>query len=227
MPGSTPPSSDFVGSGTNPGVSWWYDWGQTGSGQGAGIEFDPMIWSGPVPSSIGKAPYLLTFNEPDNGSQSNLSPSKAASMWPQIESLATKAGIPYIVSPAVASSVTWMQSFISACTGCKIDFIAVHFYGCLLHSTPQWIGLAEYLEQFYQFGKPIWLTEFSCDSTQSVASQTAYMKLAVPYLEATNQVYRYSWFSHDEIPNGMLTSGDNGPINALGQLYVSLPESCQ
>ncbi len=228
MPQSTPPSGAFLGDGGASGVSWWYDWGPTGSGQPAAIEFDPMIWSPPLPdpSKLPHAQYLLTFNEPDNGSQSNVSPSNAASLWPQIESIATTDGIPNIVSPAVASSVSWMQGFFSACTGCKIDYVAVHFYGCLLHTSGQWMGLAEYLAQFYPFNKPIWLTEFSCDAGQSVAAQTNYMQAAVPYLESDSHVFRYSWFSHDEIKNGMLTNGDNGPLNALGQLYVSLPASC-
>jgi hypothetical protein len=186
-----------------------------------------MAWSG-VPSNVTQGPYLLGFNEPDNGSQSNLSPSQAAGMWPQMQNLAKKEGIQYIVSPAVASSVSWMKSFMADCSGCQVDFIAVHFYGCLLHSTPQWTGLAEYLEQFYQFNKPIWLTEFSCDSSQSVQQQTTYMQAAIPYLEANSWVYRYSWFNAGPIPNAELTNGGgSGALTALGQVYVSLPEACK
>jgi hypothetical protein len=186
-----------------------------------------MAWSG-VPSSVTQGPYLLGFNEPDNGSQSNLSPSQAAGMWPQLENLAKKEGIQYIVSPAVATSVPWMKSFISDCANCQVDFIAVHFYGCLLHSTPQWTGLAEYLQQFYQFNKPIWLTEFSCDASQSTQQQTAYMQAAIPYLESNPWVYRYSWFNAGPIPNAELTSnGGSGALTALGQIYVSLPEACK
>jgi hypothetical protein len=230
MTQSEAPSSAFVGSGSNPGIVWWYDWGLTGTGQAAGIEFDPMIWSPPLPSAskiASNAKYLLTFNEPDNSSQSNVSATTAASLWPQIESIATADGIPYIVSPGVASSVTWLQDFFNACTGCKVDYVAVHFYGCLLDTSGQWIGLSEYLEQFYQFNRPLWLTEFSCDATQTLASQTSYMQVAVPYLENNDHVLRYSWFSDSPIPNAMLTNGNGGPLNALGQLYVSLPASCK
>jgi hypothetical protein len=185
-----------------------------------------MIWGkGQIGSKPPKAQYLLTFNEPDNGQQSNLSAATAVSLWPQIQSIAQAAGIPYIVSPAVASSLTWIQNFMSACTNCQVDYIAVHFYGCSLHTTGGFTGLAEYLAQFYQFNKPLWLTEFSCDAGQSVASQTAYMQAAIPYLESTPQVFRYSWFSANPIPNAMLTSGSS--LTNLGKIYVSLPEACK
>ena len=116
--------------------------GSPGRGSPRGSSSNPMIWSPPLPaaSKIRGAKYLLTFNEPDNGSQSNVSPTQAASLWPQIESIAATDGIPYIVSPAVASSVTWMQQFFNACTGCKVDYIAVHFYGCLLDTSGQSMG---------------------------------------------------------------------------------------
>ena len=51
------------------------------------------------------------------------------------------------------------------------------------------------------------------------------MQVAVTYLESTEHVFRYSWFSDSPISNAMLTSGNI--LNALGQLYVSLPESCK
>jgi hypothetical protein len=229
MPQSTPPSIAFLGDGGSAGVSWWYNWGPTGSGEPPGIEFDPMVWGSAVPgaANVAHAPYLLTFNEPDSPQQSNLSASQAAALWPRIEDLAKTNSIPAIVSPAVSSSISWMQSFFSACSSCQVDFVAVHFYGCALHTQGQWIGLTEYLAQFYQFNRPIWLTEFSCDANQTVAQQTAYMQVAVPYLESNDHIFRYSWFSHNEIANGMLTQGDNGPLNALGQLYLSLPETCK
>jgi hypothetical protein len=221
------PSTPFLGDGGSPGVSWWYDWGPAGTGAPAGIEFDPMVWGTQMPASVAHAPYLLTFNEPDNPQQSNMSASEAAALWPQIENLAKANGIPAIVSPAVQQSIPWLQSFFSACASCQVDYVAVHFYGCSLDYVGMWIGLNEYLQQFYQFNRPLWLTEFSCDPNQTVVQQTDYMKVAVPFLESNDHVFRYSWFSDDAIPNAMLTQGDHGPLNALGQLYVSLPEACK
>ena len=72
---------------------------------------------------------------------------------------------------------------------------------------------------------PIWLTEFSCNGDASAADQEAYMRAAVPYLEANPHVFRYSWFSADPIPNAKLVADDGSPT-ALGQVYLGLPASC-
>jgi hypothetical protein len=181
--------------------------------------------------------FLLGFNEPNLSAQgsSNLTPQQAADLWPQMEALAKSAGIS-IVSPAVnlcsgdcvgaPDPYTWLQDFFADCGGCEVDYVAVHFYGCALPTSGEWIGLEDYLNHFIQFNKPIWLTEFSCDSSQTVALQESYMQAAVPYLENNPHIFRYSWFSASGIPNAMLTNAD-GSLNALGQTYVSLPQNCK
>jgi hypothetical protein len=82
------------------------------------------------------------------------------------------------------------------------------------------------LEGFEQFGKPIWLTEFSCNGSASVAEQETFMRAAIPYLEGNPHVFRYSWFSAGPIPNAELMNSDGSP-NALGNVYASLPQNCQ
>ncbi len=82
------------------------------------------------------------------------------------------------------------------------------------------------LEGFEQFGKPLGLTEFSCDGNASAAEQEAYMRAAVPYLEANPHVVRYSWFSADPIPSAKLVASD-GPPTALGEVYLGLPQNCR
>jgi hypothetical protein len=52
------------------------------------------------------------------------------------------------------------------------------------------------------------------------------MREAVPYLEASEQVFRYSWFSADPIPNAKLIADDGSPT-ALGSVYLDLPRACQ
>jgi hypothetical protein len=51
------------------------------------------------------------------------------------------------------------------------------------------------------------------------------MRAAIPYLEGNPKVFRYSWFSADPIPNAKLINSDGSPT-ALGQVYISLPQSC-
>jgi Glycosyl hydrolase catalytic core len=241
------PSTALAPTASSPGVSWWYNWAISGSGGAPAIEFVPMVWGSSTAKSAlpAGARYVLGFNEPNFMAQSNLSPQQAAAAWPDIEAHAKTAGIP-LVSPAVnfcgsasdssqctvstiTDPYTYLKDFFAACSGCEVDYIAVHWYNCDLPSLKAYIegntSTGGGLQGFVQFGKPIWLTEFSCGGGSSVANQTAYMKAAVPYLEGSANIARYSWFSASPIPNAQLMNGD-GTLTDLGKTYVSLPESC-
>ena len=228
---NTAPAAAF-----SPSVTWWYNWALQKSGADVGLEFVPMVWD---QKSVGKpipagASYVLGFNEPNFHAQANLTPQQAASDWPMIEAAAN--GLP-IVSPAMnfcgpaaqcngTSPFQYLKDFFAACPGCKVDYVAVHWYNCDLPSLKDYLEPGGSLEGFEQFGKPIWLTEFSCDGGASTAQQEAYMRAAIPYLEANPHVFRYSWFSAGPIPNAELMKADGTPT-ALGQVYIDLPETCQ
>jgi hypothetical protein len=225
------------GAAFSPAVAWWYDWALQGSGAGAGIEFVPMVWGS---ASLGKAipagsAFLLGFNEPNFQAQSNLTPQQAAADWPMVEAQASATGA-LIASPAMnfcgpasqcngTDPYQYLKDFFTACPGCKVDYVAVHWYNCDLPSLQDYLEPGGSLEGFEQFGKPIWLTEFSCGGSSTEAEQEAYMKVAVPYLEGNPHVFRYSWFSADPIPNAQLINADGSPT-ALGQVYIGLPQSC-
>jgi hypothetical protein len=221
-----------------PAVRWWYDWSNQGGGASTGIEFVPMIWgSASVNSAIPSASkFLLTFNEPNFHAQSNLTAAQAASYWPTLQAKAMAAGNIPIVSPGMnfcgpdsacngTSPYQYLKDFFAACAGCQVDYVAVHWYNCDLPSLKDYLEPGGSLEGFEQFGKPIWLTEFSCDGSASAADQEAFMRVAVPYLESKANVFRYSWFSASNIPNGQLVNSDGSPT-ALGQVYLGLPGSC-
>jgi hypothetical protein len=202
-----------------------------------GIQFVPMVWGS---SSLGEAipagsKFLLGFNEPNFQSQSNLTAQQAAADWPMVEAQASATGAA-IVSPAMnfcgpadqcngTDPYQYLKDFFAACQGCKVDYVAVHWYNCDLPSLQDYLEPGGSLEGFEQFGKPIWLTEFSCGAASSEADQEAYMQAAIPYLEGNPHVFRYAWFSADPIPNAQLLNGDGSPT-ALGQVYIGLPASC-
>jgi hypothetical protein len=242
---NTTPSTVLSPGGSNPGVTWWYDWSNNAtSAPPATVEFVPMIWgsgalAGPIPAG---SKYLLGFNEPNFSAQSNLTPQQAATDWPKVEMLAKAQGIP-IVSPAVnfcgsstdtsgcsdpsiTDPYTWLKDFFMDCTGCEVDAVAVHWYNCDLPSLQGYIeGNNSGLEGFVQFGKPIWLTEFSCSGSSTVADNVTYMQAAVPWLESNAHVARYSWFSSSNIANALLENPD-GSLTMLGQTYVGLAQTC-
>jgi hypothetical protein len=131
--------------------------------------------------------------------------------------------------PAVTDPYTYLKDFFAACPGCQVDYVAVHWYNCDLPSLQAYlegnVDAGGTLQGFVQFGKPIWLTEFACDPSHSVADQKAYMQAAVPYLEGNPRVFRYSWFSAASIPNAELANAD-GSLTELGTTYVGLAQSC-
>ncbi|HMF43833.1 MAG TPA: glycoside hydrolase family protein [Polyangia bacterium] len=222
-----------------PAVRWWYNWGLSKSGGNTGIEFVPMVWgsstvNGAIPAG---SKYLLGFNEPNFMAQSNLTPQAAATAWPALQTNARSAGIGTIVGPGMnfcgpaascngTDPYVYLTDFLADCTTCEVDHIAVHWYNCDLPSLKAYIESNNSLAGWVQFGKPIWVTEFSCDGSATAAQQEAYMRAAIPYLESQPNVFRYSWFSAGPIPNAQLINSDGSPT-ALGQVYISLPSNCQ
>lgn len=212
-------------------VSWWYNWSPTpqaavsGGVASVGMTFFPMLWNG---SEVGatKLPNssaLLGFNEPDLTSQANMTAQSAASLWPQVETMAKAQNIPQLISPAIAYNVSWTQQFISLCTGCEVDGIAFHAY------TDNVTDIQNEVKELEQFNKPIWLTEFACNHNASntpcsLSESEAFMNATVPWLESQGQIARYAWFSGSNVQNSMIVQ--NGQLTTMGQLYVGLPGTC-
>ena len=61
---------------------------------------------------------------------------------------------------------TWFDKFFAACPGCRVDHVAVHWYACSLSA------LQSHINNTKKYGKPIWLTEWSClDSPGDAAGE--------------------------------------------------------
>jgi hypothetical protein len=225
-----------------PGVSWWYNWalrpdeGVRDRVDSLGVEFVPMVWGkdsvDDAAAAVGGGEkFLLAFNEPNFGSQANITAQEAAAMWPQLEAVARTHDLA-IVSPALnycggACNATtpfeWFDNFFAACPSCKVDYLAVHWYACTRSALESYIG------QLKKYDRPIWLTEFSCldQSDKSVPVQKAYMTAALDYLESEPAVFRYAWFSGRFEPQPTIDLlGASGELTELGQQYVSAPDSC-
>lgn len=98
-----------------PGVSWFYNWGATPTGNATnlgtadGMGFAPMCWNGNfnektirdyISSHRDGVKYLLGFNEPNFSAQSNMTPEQAAEKWPKVEKIAEDFGLT-LVAPAL------------------------------------------------------------------------------------------------------------------------------
>jgi hypothetical protein len=222
------------------GISWWYNWSLIPNGLPTnGVEFVPMVWNGSYTANDLQtkvnvnAKYLLTFNEPNFGNQANLTPQQAAAAWPTLQAFAKGRGIP-IVSPAVnycggncnaTDPFVWLSDFFNACNQCQVDFIAVHSYVCNAQ-----YSLEPLLKRFEStFGKPLWLTEFSCLDGGLPATgpnEDTYMRFAIAMLESDPMVFRYAWFTSRDAGHPAINLLANpGQLTPLGQQYLSLPFS--
>ena len=182
------------------GVPWFYSWGLTPHpNMTDGVqEFVPMVWGAKKTEDLknwvptNRSTALLGFNEPNLHGQSNLTPSQACAKWSVVLD-AAKLHRLSVGSPAAnhctpnkncfQTPTDWFDDFFSQ-KGCSletVDFIATHKYGCNVSDTVEYVKMLN-----SRYGKPIWLTEFSCAGAP-VAKQLAFMKEILPIFEQ-NQV---------------------------------------
>ena len=217
------------------GVSWVYNWAPDNNNATLtqyGIDFVPMAWSGLDKTRVRaylknhpEVKYILGFNEPNFRAQADLTPTQAAAKWPDIEEIADEFGLK-IVSPAVNHSpdapyqdpVKWMDEFFAACTHCRIDHIAVHFYMTTVSA------IQSNIERFKKYGKPIWLTEFCILEGGTPASQRHFMVETLNYLETDPDIYRYAWFKdrYKGISMNVLDAFKEGVLTDLGTVFVNM-----
>lgn len=237
----------------SPAVSWWYNWAFVPDATLSGssyrdqdVEYVPMIWGANSDVSAAAtgipddAETLLGFNEPNFGSQANMSAVQAAALWPDLEEIADARGLS-LVSPAVnfcggdcqeTDPFAYLDDFLAACAGCRVDALAIHIY---VSCHPEGDNHAQWLINHVQtyesrFSHPLWLTEFACDDAEDEGQQIAFMEDAVEFLESDPRIARYAWFAGraDNVPHVDLLGAD-GELTALGQRYVDLaqPTACE
>jgi hypothetical protein len=229
------------------GLSWWYNWyispedGVKNVYENYNMDYVPMAWGESFNETALRAfldthknvKYILGFNEPNFKAQSNMSPTKVASLWPKIEAIAADYNL-QIVGPAVnwcgecvsENGVTYsdpyqyLDDFFNACPTCKVDYIAVHNYMCYTGA------LTGFLDKFKKYGKKIWLTEFACwdQPTITVDMQKNLLLGALDYLDNDTMIYRYAWFTGDRsgaAPYIDLFKPAPGELSDLGKIYVN------
>jgi len=225
----------------SPGLSWGYNWGQSGSNNDAafkqyGVEFVPMCWSGVDTTKLRtllsvhpEIKYILGFNEPNFKAQSNLTPTQAALKWPDLQKIADEFGLT-IVGPALNYSpdapyqdpIKWYDEFFAACPNCRVDHIAVHLYMSSVSA------IKSSIDKYKKYGKPLWLTEFCAwDGGTTEASQEQFMFDTFDYLETDPSIFRYAWFKERYYSNGsyypymsLLDRKLEGVLLPMGELFT-------
>jgi Glycosyl hydrolase catalytic core len=193
------------------GVHWYYTWAtsQGGITTPRGVSFVPMIWG---PGSVTTAGLrqarqaghvLLTFNEPDMGSQSNMTVGQALGLWPRLMATGMR-----LSSPAVAyggdTPGGWLDQFLrgAAARHYRVNFIALHWYGGDFTTSDAVSQLKSYLQAVWnRYHKAIWLTEFALirfgasTAFPSPQLQAAFVTAATAMLQRLPYVWRYAWFA--------------------------------
>ena len=229
----------------SPYISWDYNWGNTPSNDAAlwfdsnEMDFCPMCWNGnystdKIRAFVAAHPntkYLLAFNEPNLTDQANMTPSKAAELWPPVVALAKELNLK-LVSPAMnygtlagySDPVKWLDEFFAQPNVDINDIYAISIH-CYMSSASAVQG---YVEKFEKYNKPIWMTEFCAwdPVPGSVTTQMDYMCAVLNYLEANPKVERYAWFiprSGNKVDSPpymqLLTHDYPADLTDLGKMY--------
>ncbi|KAJ3525966.1 hypothetical protein NM688_g8321 [Phlebia brevispora] len=197
-----------------------------------GLEFIPMLW-GPNQETAfnqlvvpGYAKNLLFVNEPDQVGQSQMSPQDAANLWQQQFAWRSSQGYS-LWSPAVTNAAegeTWMDEFLSACSGCQISHMALHFYDTSAQN------FMTYVEHWHsKYGLPVVITEFACEASIAIdliGLFSYFWQTVVPWLIQQDYVTAFFPFGFLEDMGNVNPDNQmmkNGQLTALGNYVVNGP----
>jgi hypothetical protein len=198
------------------GASWYYTWSPShyGTASPPGVQFVPMIWGASDVTAAAlrqvshEGPYLLSFNEPDSSSQSDLTVSRTLQLWPRLMATGLSLGSPAVATNA-ATPGGWLDRFMrgAAIRHYRVSFITVHWYGGDFATGPAVRQLRSYLRAVHsRYQRPIWLTEFALirfgggASFPSPGQQAAFVTAAASMLQRLSYVQRYAWFALQATP---------------------------
>ena len=221
---------------------WHYSWNwELRANYPEGVEFVPMIWGRGSATqaridylnnlaSLGEIQNILTFNEPDLESQSNMSVDEVVNLWPLLETL----NVP-ISSPVASAPLNdWMRDFMEKASNqnLRVDFVAIHIY----HKNDP-VKFIELVEEVYQtYGKPIWITEFAVRDTNATITNPniysesyvlSFMQYVLDELYELDYVKRYSWFdpnaNNPKYPRLQTADiiDENDQLTTLGEYYAN------
>lgn len=213
-----------------------YDWEESlqyGMTIPKGMYFIPQLWGykneGDFASKVvkGYAQYAAGMNEPDIGSQSNMSPQDGANLWNK-HFCGLKSQGYTLLSPATATGVKWLQDFKNA-GACDWDITTGHIYTT---SVDDFKKVAT--SYATAFNKPVAITEWACQSYNGGAQCSSgqiqdFMSGVMSFMDNDDRFVAYAMFApmtSSELSannlngaNAMISSGGNS-LTSLGSFYV-------
>ncbi|KAI5363546.1 Putative glycoside hydrolase superfamily [Septoria linicola] len=207
-------------------VSWAYNWGSSSGGLTGDYTFIPTLWGtgsdfvnswdNNAKSAISSgSSHLFSFNEPDHTEQANLSPAAAATAYAKY--MNPYKGQAQLCAPSVTNGggdmgLTWLKSFLDACTDCQIDCLNIHWYD----SAENTEYFKSHIEDAAKLapGKPIYVSEFG--ATGSDDQVNSFLQEVMPWMDSNSDVAGYAYFM---VENGKLVSGTEP--STYGSTYMS------
>ncbi|MDE3237019.1 MAG: hypothetical protein KGO81_13785 [Bacteroidota bacterium] len=224
------------------GFQWFYGWSLNRSSF-TGQQFVPMTWGkGSCTDTNIKylidrndIDHLLSFNEPDNTTQSNVPVDTAIARYTIMQKTGLRLGSPATTQYQAVGQYTWLGQFMAkaASLNLRIDFIPIHWYDWgnqtdssstdSLTAVGVFNRFTKYVQSVHAAypGIPIWITEFNANVNRtSTPVHEYFMKFATDWLNNSAQSYveRYSYFFEANHP---ATNTDNTLTN-IGQFWKNL-----
>ena len=116
--------------------------------------------------------------------------------------------------------ITYLQKFMAACTGCRVDFMVAHWYGETV------ADFKAYINAFHAAfpEKKVWVTEFALQAG-SKGDPSKFLRDAMQWLDDPKQdwIERYAYQMAAPDVEGLhyLVKADMSGLTALGKTYVS------
>ena len=221
--------------------NWFYKWSNNGDSD-LDREYTPMAWGKgaadddndiEIIKSKYKSTHILAFNEPDdcNGQSGQYGNMCVVDTSLTYYKNLLKSGL-RMVSPACRQDAVfnWLNEFNSKAIdeNIRIDVIAVHWYdwGSNPQNSPNanpqdvFNRFVNYLGSVHQmYGLPIWITEFNANRHRNEWVHRQFLQLALPFLEETDYIERYSFFP----PTTQVANffDENNNFTQIGELYYN------
>lgn len=225
------------------GSQWHYTWGFNKSSF-PNQQYVPMTWGKNACTDINykyliernDIDHLLSFNEPDNASQSNVPVDTAINRYKIMQKTGLRLGSPVVTQDEVTGSGNWLPDFMTKAQAqrLRIDYIAVHWYdwgnqtnnAATDSLTAQMVfnRFVTYIGKVRQAypSHPIWVTEFNANvNRNSQVVQKYFMKLSTDWMNTKTYIERYSYFFETNFPS---VNPDN-TLSGIGTYWKSISSS--
>lgn len=225
-------------------AQWYYGWSLNKSSF-PDQQFIPMTWGkGSCTDANVKylverndVDHLLSFNEPDNSTQSNIPVfDTAIQRYKVMLKTGLRLGSPVTEQGNTFGAGKWLTNFMEQALSQKVrvDVLPIHWYdwgsqtnnGATDSLTAEkvftrFVSFVEKVHQTYP-SLPIWVTEYNANPNRSSDVVHRYfMKLSTEWMNSTSYIERYSYFFPPAVP---AVQPDNS-LTVAGAYWKSLPSS--